>query len=242
MVFQFGLSIDYEGHYEKIGDKDFLRCERLGSVDLTDKPAATDGLFSMKEPKFKNGTEGEHHSDCACDQCEKKKFEAGGASGAKPLDAKVEEKMEALAAQVKQLSDMLTKLTPASGQFEALAARVEKAEKFTNESLTKVATQEKKTIIGQMEAAGRVAINPETSKAYTREQLEALDVPMLKFAAVNSQVLLTQARAVYSSTGTGPQGGKFTKIIAKRDGGTMEVPLRGSELTEAAWEKYNDMR
>lgn len=80
----FGLSISSDPQdftTEEIDGKDFLRINRLGSVDLVSDPAANDnGLFSKKEPinmsksiKYAKGDSGDHAHDCECKMCMSKK-------------------------------------------------------------------------------------------------------------------------------------------------------------------------
>ena len=61
-----------------------------------------------------------------------------------------------------------------------------------------------------------------------------MDLPLLKFAARNSQVLPTVAKATYTGTGTPPEEVDFQKMD-KVTG--KPVPLTGSELVRAGFEK-----
>lgn len=229
---QFGLSIDFGGRYEKIGDKDFFRCEKLNSVDLTDKPAATDGLFSMKEPQYEAGNAGKHKSDCMCAECDKAKMEAGGGgSGAKPIGSQ----MEAFAAQLKEISAAVSKLTStAPTQFQSIEARLQQAESTLKQSSEIVLKGEKMGIIKQMSLEAKVATNPDTKAAYTEAQLMEKDIPTLKIIAANAQSLPTSARGRFAGVGGGPSK-EFPK-------GADGKPLKGNALTEAVWEeKYPDI-
>lgn len=232
MASQFGLSIDFGGMYEEIGDKKFLRCQKLQSVDLTDKPAATDGLFSMKEPQYESGDSGKHKSDCMCADCDKAKMEAGrGGSGAKPIGSQ----METFAAQLKEISEAVAKLTStAPTQFQSIEARLQQAESTLKQSSEIVLKGEKMGIIKQMSLEAKVATNPDTKAAYTEAQLMEKDIPTLKIIAANAQSLPTSARGRFAGIGGGPSK-EFPK-------GADGKPLKGNALTEAAWEeKYSDI-
>lgn len=240
---QFGFSIVFSSVNKKIGGKNYLRCQELQSVDLSDKPAATDGLFSMKEPKFENGKDGAHARDCMCAECESKALESakgadgGGTAktvgdGTSPLDAR----MEAISKQVEALTKAIAGLTGLPTAFEDktkdILMRLEKSEKFAAESAKALEANEKNTIITKLSNEGRVLFK-EDGVAYNLEELQKLELPMLKFAAKNAQVIPTTARATYAGSG---KPGKTIPVGA--DG----KPLTGDALTTSAWEeKYGDI-
>ena len=245
MANQFGLSIVFKGTNEKIDGKSYLRCTALESTDLTDKPAATSGLFSMNEAiKYESGTTGKHAKDCSCGECESK-------SSAK--------KMESLEAGLKTLTDLVSglaaKITPAPAttvgsleykdkdgktvqlSAEAILTRLEAADKFVADAKVSVEKAERAELVGKIVRDGKV-LYKEDNVAYSMEELQTLDLGFLKFAAKNAASVPTQARATYTSTGGGPAADvkNFTKKIRKDDGTFQEVPLKGDELLAAEFE------
>lgn len=236
MPSQFGLSIVFCGVNETIDGKKFLRCHELQSIDLTDKPAANpDGLFSMsKEIKYESGTTGKHSKDCLCGECESK----GKDKSLSELSGEITSLAAIVAGLVKKLD-----ATPATGALTAkdgktisaddILVRLEAADKFVADAKKSVEASERATVIGQLSAEGRVVMNPETNVAYKLEELQALPLPLLKFAAKNSQVIPTAAKGIFTSTGKGPDE-KFLGHDGK--------PLTGSALTTASWEAdYGDL-
>ncbi len=239
MADQFGLSIDFKGTTKTIEGKKFLRCTSLNSTDLTDKPAATSGLFSMNDIKYEAGTSGKHAKDCKCSDCTR------------------DGKMEELAAGLKSLTELVGKLaekattvpTPpaASGSLEyrdkdgktqqlsaeAIVARLEAADKLVTDAKAAVEKNERKTLVQAILREGRVVMNPDTGVAYKLEELEKLDVGYLKFAAKNAPVVPTQARLTYTSTGDGPMP---TTKFTRKDKDGKDVPLKGEELLAAEFE------
>ena len=84
----------------------------------------------------------------------------------------------------------------------------------------------RQTIIRQMSAEGRVPMNPDTKKGYTLAELNAMSIPTLQFAAVNSPVIPLAAQAVY-------RGDKAPKV---------DPAVKGSDRVLAAWsEKYSNL-
>lgn len=245
MANQFGLSIVFKGTNEKIDGKSYLRCTALESTDLTDKPAATSGLFSMNEAiKYESGTTGKHAKDCSCGECESK-------SSAK--------KMESLEAGLKTLTDLVSglaaKITPipvatvGSLEYkdkdgktvqlsaEAILTRLEAADKFVADAKVSVEKAERAELVGKIVRDGKV-LYKEENVAYSMEELQTLDIGFLKFAAKNAASVPTKARATYTSTGGGPAADvkNFTKKIRKDDGTFQDVPLKGYELLDAEFE------
>lgn len=106
-----------------------------------------------------------------------------------------------------------------SGATKALA----EAKKFTEDS-------ERNTIISKMRADGRVAMK-EDGTAYKADELSKMEFPMLKFAARNSMVLPTFAKATYTGTGDIPDEKSFIKMV---DG--KPVSMKGTEQIHKAWE------
>ncbi len=253
MANQFGLSIVFKGTNEKIGGRDYLRCTALESTDLTDKPAATSGLFSMSEKsiKYENGKDGGHAKDCQCAECESKS---------------ANHKMESLSADLKALTDLVTGLAEKMGKTapaapavtaleykdkegktiqlsaEAIVTRLEAADKAVADAKKSTEASERKSLIDGIVRDGRVILKDD-GVAYKFEELSGLPMDFLKFAAKNAPVIPTQARATYTGTTTPPDTTKkFTKNVSDGKGGSKEIALAGEELAAAAWEtKYGDI-
>ena len=82
------------------------------------------------------------------------------------------------------------------------------------------------SIIRQMDAEGRVPMNPATKKAYTLAELNTVPLETLQFAAVNSPVIPLEAKAIYRGT----------------EGPKIDPALKGSDKVQAAWsEKYDSL-
>lgn len=226
---QFGFSVVFTGANEERGEQKFARCEDLLSTDLTDKPAANpDGLFETKsmskEIKYKNGKDGDHAETCVCADC--------GSSMSK--------KMESLTALVSSLSEKLEKIAAPCVSSLSYKDKDGKTVQLSGEAiataLTQVETMKEKVsaadrseIITKLSSEGRV-IFKEDGVAYKLEELKTLDLPLLKFAARNSQVLPLEAKAIYTGVGAVPDETQFTK--KDKDGKIIE--LHGAELTRKA--------
>jgi hypothetical protein len=230
---QFGFSIVFSGGSEELENKKFARCEDLLSVDLTDKPAANpDGLFEskpMKNVKYENGKDGKHSKDCECSECAKSMSSA--------------ELLEAFQTLSKTVTDLAGKINAAPTVAQLSYKDNEGKEVFLSaEQIAtvladvgnmkkQVADGEKANIIRQLSNESRV-IFKDDGTAYKFEELEKLDIGILKFAAKNSQILPTVARAVFTGTGNGPDENKFTKI--GKDGKVIQ--LEGTELMNKSYE------
>jgi hypothetical protein len=233
----------FSGINEEIGGKKYLRCHELQSIDLTDKPAANpDGLFSMKTIKYESGSAGKHAKDCMCEDCGK-------------LEGRDKPKsLEECFAAITGLTELVTKLSErvataniatslaykdAEGKVVQLSAadvvtQLQESKKLNEDARKTVENNERKAIITKLSAECRVVKNAETGIAYKLEELEKLELPFLKFAAANSQVLPTHARGAFTGTGGGPR---------KEFLGWDNKPLTGTALTEAALEEkgYGDL-
>ena len=242
MASQFGLSIDFAGTKEMIDGKPYLRCTNLNSTDLTDKPAATSGLFSMKETeaKYENGKDGKHAKDCACGECEGKKTSSKMESLSATLEALVKtvntlaEKVNAAPAPAAVGKLEYKDATGATKTLEvsSIVAQLEASEKLVADTKKAMESSQVQAIIGKLQSECRV-VYKDDGVAYKTDELAALPLDFLKFAAKNSQVLPTVARATYSGTGGGPKADEvFTKMTYK-DGKRVEVPLNGIELAAA---------
>lgn len=118
--------------------------------------------------------------------------------------------------------------------FSKVLGVVDDLQKKTNEAEKKSAEGEKGNIIEKLMIEGRV-IYKEDGLAAKLDELQKMDLPLLKFAARNSQVLPLVAKATYSGTGKIPDEKQFTKV--DREGKT--VKLEGTELITKAWEKFD---
>jgi hypothetical protein len=224
---QFGLSIDFSGVSETINGEKYARCSELQSIDLTDTPAANhEGLFSAMSIKYKNGESGEHHSDCTCGKCS---------------DEIKTKKMEAtLETLTKAVSDLTAKLTSLEAKPKAAASLT-----FTNAAGANVqlSAQDIATAIGQIETFKKLAGDAEKNAivmklqtecrvifdpanpgvAMKLDEIQKMELPMLKFAAANAQVLPTEAKAIY-------RGGK------PDDKRPDPSKVHGDELIQASFE------
>ena len=104
-------------------------------------------------------------------------------------------------------------------------------QKTAKTATEKAVENEKGNVIEKLMIEGRV-IYKDDGTAAKIDELQKMDLPLLKFAARNAQVLPTVAKATYSGNGKGPDENQFTKT--DRDGKT--VALAGSELIQKAWE------
>jgi hypothetical protein len=103
-----------------------------------------------------------------------------------------------------------------------LSSRLDSIEQQLKGELAKVADTEKTKIISLLSAEGKAPINPETSKAYTGEELRKCDVTLLRVLHAN-----TPATVPLSARGRQVTEGKTT------DG------LKGREKMIAAFESQN---
>lgn len=149
MPSEFGLSVVIPKEMEKIGDREFLRCSEIYSVDIVESPAANKGLFSSKTNensmtiKYAKGDSGDHAKDCECKECmskhSKKEMTAMfaklvGLDPDKATEADVETAFKAsrgdtsaIAALTQKIADAETKLT----KFESANADALKLAKKT---------------------------------------------------------------------------------------------------------------
>lgn len=229
---EFGLSIDFSGLNEEINGEKFARCTDLRSVDLSDNPAANpDGLFSMSD---------KHKDDCDCAECKK-------LSDAKKPKTMSVPTNEELATSLSKLAEMVTGLVT---KFETkqpvtmlsykgedgkdiqlsasdIALTLSESKKMAEEAKKKSDLTARLGIIEKMGSEGRVPMNPKSRVAYTLEELNALPLETLQFAALNSPVVPMQAKAIYRG---------------KDNSKAPDPKLKGSELVTAVWdEKYTNL-
>lgn len=253
-----GFSIG--GHaLKKIGNR--ITELQLIDASIVDRPANPDCVFSIvkfdkpedkcSDPQCKN-----HHESATekCDFCKSQMekcddagcahFSKGHAGKCSVCQAKISksqnhdsmsqeaiQKLDDLAKTVETLVKGMEAITKSQPDIAKLQTTVSDLEKRATDAATQIANAEKTTLIEKMQSEGRVCFN-ESGAAYKPEELQKMDLPMLKFASRNSVVLPTQARAVYQSAGDGP------KELLDKAG----KPLTGSARIEKAWEsRYGDL-
>lgn len=154
----------------------------------------------------------------------------------KTMSAELIQKFDSLADTVKGLAatvtalsstvETLSKQKPAeSPELAKALADIGDLQKRAKETQDAVVASERNAIIAKMDAEGRVAYN-ESGVAFKRDELEKMDLAMLKFAARNSAVIPTVAKAIY-------RGSEAPKIPAD---------VKGSDRIQKAWESdYGDL-
>jgi hypothetical protein len=119
--------------------------------------------------------------------------------------------LESLSAQLRELAPTLTKLgerltaleaaKPAVVDITPLAARITALEVAGTASATAALEAERAKIVPLFAAEGKSPINPATKKAYTAEELKALDLPTLQVLHANTPVTVAlRARTQTAST------------------------------------------
>ncbi len=105
--------------------------------------------------------------------------------------------LETLAAQITALSTSLTaRITaleankPQAVDLTPLSARLDKIEAANQASATAVLEAEKNRLVPLFAAEGKAPTNPATGKAYTADELKALDLPTLKVLHANAPVVV----------------------------------------------------
>ena len=251
---QFGFSVVFSGQPEEKNGVKFARATELYSIDLADDPAACPtGLFSTAcdfcgSPSCKGGhSEMEMQSlyESEKDETKRGKMSAYAEKNGKKLSKKSSMSTptnEELAASIAKLTELVTKLSAApepqkvtqlsytvNGKEETITGeqirvQLEAANKLAADSKTALEAKNRTDIIARMEVEGRVAMNPTTRKAYSRTELESLQVDELAFAAANSPRIPLEAKAVY-------------KLESKPGAGGVDTTnLKGSAKTQAVWE------
>jgi hypothetical protein len=202
----------------------------LKDISVVDLPNNPESFFSVI--KFDKPSEKKHdanNADCDCAECKKSKME-------KTMSAELIQKVDSLAASVASLAATVKTLSDQKPQMPDLK-KFEDAlgdlQKRADAAALKVVEGERSAIITKMQTESRVAMKDDGT-AYKADELLKMDLPLLKFAARNSQVLPTVAKATYTGTGTPPEEVDFQKMD-KVTG--KPVPLTGSELVRAGFEK-----
>ena len=152
------------------------------------------------------------------------------------MSAELIQKVDTLAETVKTLAatvETLSKAAPtAPPELAKALADIGDLKKHVTDAQAKQVEFERGSIIAKMQSEGRVALD-ENGVGIKTEDLQKMELPLLKFAARNSQVIPLVAKAVYISTGDGPDK-TFTDTAGKK--------LTGSALTTKAWEAdYGDI-
>lgn len=200
----------------------------LRDISVVDIPNNPETIFSII--KFEKSTEKkEHAKDCDCAEC-KSKTE-------KSMSAELLAKVDSLAETVNKLAatvETLSKATPATPPELAKALTdIGDLKKFADGAKAAVENAERTTIISKMQIEGRVAFN-ETGVAYKADELQKMDLTLLKFAARNAQVIPTVARATYSGNSAPPEEFQF-KDAAGKD-------LDADAIIDKAWgPKYSSL-
>jgi hypothetical protein len=130
--------------------------------------------------------------------------------------------LETLSAQLATQVSLITTLTDRLAALEAakpavvditpLAARLDKIEAANTTSAESALEAEKLKIVPLFAAEGKNPINPATGKAYTAEELKALDLPVLKVLHANCPITVPiTARTRTAST----EGKSELKGLAK---------------------------
>ena len=206
---EFGLSVDIAGQPEK----NFVRCEELHSVDLTEAPAANpNGLFEeskrMSKIKYKQGEEGEHHESCDCKECvmesRSKKMEADIAALTNLVKSTLEAKATSTAGTA--TSDVFTVKKDGKDievTAQQLFEHVESTRAAAERAALEATNASRREILEKMKGEGRVAVNPKTKIAYKLEELEKLPIETLEFAAANAPRIPLEAVNIFKGDGKG---------------------------------------
>ena len=203
----------------------------LKTIDLVDIPSNPTAYFTVikfdKPGDACNDPQCKNHTESAVEKCSICKSKLAKAELNQPMTTAELEKIANLEATVEKLAatiETLSKVAPPDlTKFETAIGDLQKR---ADEAKAGVIAAERGAILSKMDTEGRVAFNPETGVAFTADELNKMDLPLLKFAAKNSPVIPTQARAIY-------KGESKPKI---------DPALKGSALMEKAWEAdYGDL-
>lgn len=192
----------------------------ISVVDIPNNPESFFTVVKFDKPEDKcNDPECKTHTEA-------KKHEEK--TKEKSMTTEEIQKFDALAEQVKALAsavDSLTKSAAPADKLEKALTEIGDLRKVADEANMHAQNTERSAIISKMSAEGRVAFK-DTGTAYTVEELQKMELPMLKFAAKNGQILPTEAKAIFK--------GDAKPAIAPE--------IRGSDRVEKAWEsKYSNL-
>jgi len=214
---------------EKVGNKiTSISLKDISVVDLPNNPESFFTVIKFDKPAENKKCKDCDKMECECDEKKKEKE--------KFMSAELLTKVDALTKTVESLAktvETLSKQTPPDlKKFEDAIGDLQKK---ATESQAAALAAERKNIIQKMDSEGRVAFN-ESGFAIKPEDLEKMDLPMLKFAARNAAVVPTVAKAIYKG------GGAPNSHLTKMDSTGKTVPLTGTELVEKSWEAdYGDL-
>lgn len=203
----------------------------LKDISVVDVPCNSSCMFEIikfDKPGDKCSDKGcKNHSESAVEKCGTCK-----SSMQKNMSEEAMKKMDSLAATVESLAktvETLAKASPPQFLVDGKPVDIAKVlvslgdlEKRAVETQKQVESNERTSIIAKMETQGRVAFNPASGVAYTRAEIDALPLDILKFAAANSPAIPLQARAIYKG---------------EQDPKTIDPNLKGSDLVVKSWER-----
>jgi len=113
------------------------------------------------------------------------------------LSAQIAEQTAQLGARIAALEAV----KPAAVDLTPLSARLDKIEAAAASAAAAAVEAEKATLIPLFASQGRNPVNPVTGKAYTADELKALDLPTLKVLHANTPVTVPlSARSRTAST------------------------------------------
>jgi hypothetical protein len=205
----------------KVGNKiTEILLKDISVVDLPNNPESFFTVIKFEKPAEKKE---KCKDDCDCDDCKKSKKEK---SMSAELLKKVDDLTTSLASLAKTV-ETLSKQTPPD--LTKMEKSLGDLEKRATDAAAALVEQERSSVIAKMQSEGRVAMKDDGT-AYKSDELAKMDLPLLKFAARNAQILPTIAKATYSGTGNPPEV-QFTK----KDKDGKEIALSGSELIQKAW-------
>jgi hypothetical protein len=209
----------------KVGNKiTEILLRDISVVDIPNNPESVFSIIKFEKPEEK------HKTDCDCADCKKTKTE-------KFMSDELIQKVDTLTATVEALAktvETLSKVAPvAPPDLTKVLTDIGDLQKFAAGATQAVENAERTTVITKMQLEGRVAFN-ENGVAYKTDELQKMDLTLLKFAARNSQVIPLVARATYTGSGTPPEGFQFKDAAGKE--------LGTDEILEKAWgTKYGDI-
>ncbi len=208
----------------KVGNRiEEILLKEISCVDLMCNPESVFTLIKFDKPgESCNDPQCKTNTELPCPSC--------GKIHKSIMSQEAMQKLDSLAETVKVLAQTVETLSKATPQVPAeltkALADIGDLKKSVTESQKASADAERNGIIQKMESEGRVAFNGETGLAYKTDELQKLDINILKFAAKNSPVVPLQAKAIY-------------KGESKPN---LDASLKGTALVTKAWESdYGDL-
>jgi hypothetical protein len=196
----------------------------LKDISVVDIPCNPESYFTVI--KFDN----EKTPMKTCKHCDETIEKCGGKCSGAMAEKEHLKKFDEMCATVASLAktvEAISKQTPPD--ISKLEKTIGDLQKKADDAVSASSLAEKGNIIEKLMIEGRVIFKDDGTGAKV-EDLQKMDLPLLKFAARNAQILPTQARAIYSGGGDGPDEKDFTKVV---DGKTVQ--LSGSELIHKAY-------